>query len=209
MAKKDKDKGSDLQKLAPRIIRLGVKNKALIITYMDNVIDPGGEKPVQVSNEITAALHHEPHPDLKRAVDAMAPHLAMLTDQIPTKGHTNRTDQEVGLLATKYVVRSVKFHQKDGDFEGVTVGGYRVLASKRVMNFVAPMVKFQQGSEQYEYADHMEDLRDTLRSEVVAYLGGKRADPGQITMGFGKAEGGQDEEEEEEGGEGEEREEKD
>ena len=197
MGKKNTEQ-KGLQRMAPKIIRLAIKNKGLEIQYVDNWIDSRGEVPRQFERPMKMESHEEPHPDLVAAIYEMTPHLAMLTDQEPTKGFEALTDAQVGQIRQRYTLRSVKFHRKEGDFEGITIGGYRRLATKRVMNFVAPMIRFQEGSEAYPFADHVEDIRDALLAEVVAYVDGKRAEPGQVTMGFGTPEESPEEEEEEE-----------
>lgn len=192
------------QHLAPQIIGLKVKKDHLFIHWVDVVVMPDGSSTKNVGR---MEFRHEPHPELVAAINDITPHVAFLGDQEPGGGYETLTDEDFAKLLEKYALRSVKITDKPGEFRGVSLGGYRRLASKKVLNMSCALVKFQQGSETYEWADHLEELVDKLVTEVQAYLGGKYAEPGQMTLGFASAaekkKKGEDGEEDEDGeGEG-------
>lgn len=194
MAKKD---SKPEQHLAPKILTLKVKNDGLQIKYLDRVVMSDGK---EVPNLFNGTIRHEPHMDLKVCVDKLVPHLAMLSDYEPTKGFEVSTDAKIAEILDRYKVRHIAFLEAEGVVNGVRLGGYRKLnRGGAPSNMLLPKVMFQAEGEKYEYADQLEEIVSALVGEVVAYLGGKRADPGQITFNFtAPAEG---EEGSEEGGE--------
>jgi hypothetical protein len=189
------------QHLAPDVIAVRVKNDHIRIVWTDNVLDAQGKS---VRNEVDTKYRYEPHPDLVKELKALAPHMAFLADQESGDGFEAWTDERVEAIVAKYVVRGVKFVRKDGAQVGVSINGYRILNGGRVLNMTAPIVRFQTEGESYQFADHVEEIADNLRIEVLAYLNGKRAEDGQTTLGFSKAEAAEGEDEEGDGnGEGE------
>lgn len=176
------------QHLTPRILSVKVAKDHLKVLWEDTVIEAGSGKSVR--NEVEKKFRHEPHEDLANELKKMAPHLAFLTEyesQATMERFEAMDDAEVEELSSRYAVRTVLFRHKDSG-DTLQLGGYRVLRSKRVSNVLASPVRFQSEAEEYPYADHLEEIADDLRKEVVEYMAGKRASEGQITMGFAKAE---------------------
>lgn len=192
------------QHLLPDVIAVRVKNDHMRVVWTDNVLDANGNT---VRNEVDTKYRYEPHPDLAEELRKLAPHLAFLTEQETGDGFPGWTDERVRAVSDNYVVRGVKFIRKDGKDIGVSLNGYRKLNRGTPLNIVAPVVRFQSEGEGYEYADHVEELSDNFKMEVLKYLdGSKRAEEGQTTLGFNKAEavGAEDGDGDgEEGGEGE------
>lgn len=180
-------KGKGEQHMPPNITTVKVKNDHLQISYIDRVM---GEKGEEVVNNLVAKLRHEPHPDLKDKLDKLVPHLGMLEDGVDAKGFEDISDPKLQDIHRRYAIRHIQILEHEGVTNGVRLGGYRRLnRGGSPLNMLVPKVMFQAEGEKYEYADHLEELIGELIDEVRAYLGGKRAAPGQVTMGFATAEG--------------------
>ncbi len=177
---------ANLQHLEPKVQGVKVKKSGLHIVYRDRVLDTTAEQAKEIENEVAALFRHEPHQDLADLVNKLTPHLAFLCDQEEQNGFESFTDEQVRAILSRYKLRGVSFKYKSDSDRGVQLNGYRVLNSKKVMNFLAPTVKFNSGGEGYEFADHVEELAENLERELILYIGGKRAEPGQSTRGFGE-----------------------
>lgn len=175
-------KKKEVRHLAPIVLGFKVKKNGLEVTYIDSVLEGEEDKPVK--NEITALLKHEPHPDLHSLVKDLGPHLAYLCEYADPLEFETLEDAQVENLQALHQVRGVQFKEGNG-WIGVQIHGHRVLESKKVVNVLAPLVKFQTGAESYPLADHLEERIHEVREEVEAYIGGRRAAPGQLTFGFG------------------------
>lgn len=199
MSKKNKD-----QHLSPEILLVKVKNDGLEITWNDPVVEAGGKN---VMNQVTKTFRHEPHLDLVDLLKRLAPHLAFLTEyetDAIIDGFESLSDAQMTEIEERYTTRGIRFKSNNGTTE-IHLNGYRKLKRRGgVSNVLANKVRFQSEGESYPYADHLEELADELRTELVEFMGGKRAPDGQITLGFAKAEKAAKNpaEEEEEGGGG-------
>ncbi len=145
------------------------KDSSLIVTY-DEVIT--GEQPIV--NKFTYEGGGKAHADMKSALNALNVHLMLLCEQAKTK--TSNTLDSIAV--TGFAIGG-----DDEENKGVTLIGRRILKGNRVLNLVAPFIKFSDE----DYADIAELSEAVAHAEAEAreYLDGKITPDAQMEIEFG------------------------
>lgn len=113
------------------------------------------------------------HKDLREAMNAMIPHLAVLTEQ---REAYDRNLSEVKADDNLPVRLSVLGISISGDSldEGVTITGNRMLQTSKVLNLNSPVAMLDGETDRYEYADDLYQLVENIKFEVRQYVEQKK-----------------------------------
>lgn len=140
------------------------KELTLETIYNEHVSD-------EIINEVTKKCDNIVHQDLQNAFDALKPHLALicdLRDGIKLNPDHWEPEQLSDIEVTGFTLGG------DGDHAGVTLIGKKKIGS-RVLNLVAPFVKYFDDNDPYKYSDDLSALVNDCINEVQLYLDGKVA----------------------------------
>jgi len=111
------------------------------------------------------------HSDLKAAIQSLALHLAVITDQV-----TVRTSKAEGALDPFIVTGYSRAGADEG--EGVTITGYKLLPNGQAFNFNAPFTRLDPGdSGGYYFLTKLVADLELADTEVLAYLDGSKKAP--------------------------------
>lgn len=113
------------------------------------------------------------HKDLREAMNALIPHLAVLTEQ---REAYNRNLSEVKADSNLPVRLSVLGISISGDslYEGITITGNRMLQTNKVLNLNSPVAMLDGETDRYEYADDLYQLVENIKYEVHQYVEQKK-----------------------------------
>ena len=113
------------------------------------------------------------HRDLREAMNALIPHLAVLTEQ---REAYNRNLSEVKADDNLPVRLSVLGISISGDSldEGITITGNRMLQTNKVLNLNSPVAMLDGETDRYEYADDLYQLVENIKYEVCQYVEQKK-----------------------------------
>lgn len=113
------------------------------------------------------------HKDLREAMNALIPHLAVLTEQ---REAYNRNLSEVKADSNLPVRLSVLGISISGDSldEGITITGNRMLQTNKVLNLNSPVAMLDGETDRYEYADDLYQLVENIKYEVRQYVEQKK-----------------------------------
>lgn len=113
------------------------------------------------------------HKDLREAMNALIPHLAVLTEQ---REAYNRNLSEVKADSNLPVRLSVLGISISGDSldEGITITGNRMLQTNKVLNLNSPVAMLDGETDRYEYADDLYQLVENIKYEVHQYVEQKK-----------------------------------
>lgn len=127
------------------------------------------------------------HPDLSKAVQALAVHLAILCDFIEPKQSSDTDEIE------KFTVTGYSIGGKEGE-EGVIITGMRKTKSGQKYSINSPFTRFDATEEsRYILMNDLQSKLDTIEAEVREYLfNGKMQQPSLFN---GNSEGNGDEKE--------------
>ncbi len=141
----------------------------------------GGEQ-VEIKYKISDSVNgsvdfigeNEAHPDLKAKFQALAVHLAVISDYIPPKNAHKSSEIE------KFIVSAYKHWSKE-DNPGVTLTGYKLTARGRAQNFNTHLAFEGTDENQYILLDDLTTKLADLDAETLLYLqeGKKAPDPQQ------------------------------
>jgi hypothetical protein len=175
----------DFDKMKNLVPQKSIKIKKAKLTSM-NYLEVEYEETIEFADEAiryeaTKKCMWNAHNDLKIQFDRLKPHVALLTELI--------TDAELSDLwethpylskikATGYVIGG------DGEHEGVTVIGRKILAHNRILNLVTPFAKWQDEHTGYTYASELRNIIKDCENEVIEYLNGKHAPNSQQELQF-------------------------
>jgi hypothetical protein len=121
-----------------------------------------------------------PHPDLKKAFDALIIHFAVMTGQVPVKSVkdiTNYKDELIeGFRVSSYSI--------GGEREGITITGTRLLWNGKAFNTNTPYYLFEESEQtRYTFMDDLVEKLGRVDEELRKYMAGeKRGTDGQLTM---------------------------
>ena len=161
-----------------KVVRKG-KKKGVLVTYSKQYSDDTGAViTVDAPSEFHAV---EPHRDLKNLFDRLSMHYAALTEREKFKDASFGKDEEVQRCVGMYPVGSVQW--KEGkNYVGVMMHGHKVLSTGHACNSLTRLVTFNDEDSNYDFADQLEELTDSIRDEVVLLLSGKHAPPAQTSI---------------------------
>lgn len=113
------------------------------------------------------------HKDLREAMSALVPHLAVLTEQ---REAYNRNLMEVRAVEDLSVRLSVSAISISGDSldTGITITGSRSLQTGKVLNLNTPVAMLDGETDRYEYADDLYQLVENVKYEVKQYVEQKK-----------------------------------
>lgn len=113
------------------------------------------------------------HKDLREAMNALVPHLAVLTEQ---REAYNRNLLEVKANGDLPIRLSVSGLSISGDSldTGITITGCRNLMTSKVLNLNTPVAMLDGETDRYEYADDLYQLVENIKFEVRQYIEQKK-----------------------------------
>lgn len=112
------------------------------------------------------------HKDLKQAMQAITPHLALITEQREAHGfmleelREQRITDEKDNIYKRLNVDSIAFSSGESK---VSISGTRILTKTGVVMLTTPMVNLED-SEDYDYADELSLDVDAVKYEAKAYI---------------------------------------
>jgi hypothetical protein len=118
------------------------------------------------------------HKDLKDAMNALIPHLALITEQREAYGRTLQevqkdriTDEGTDSVYKRFQVDTVAF--ADGEREA-SVSGLRILLKNGIVKLSTPSIVLDGSDDQYDYNNEMPLDIDAVKYEAKAYLEEKK-----------------------------------
>lgn len=159
-----------------------IKDNLFLTAEYSEVISAGTKS---ISEDFTAPVHD----DLKKAFKKLTIHLALLTGQV-------LTDFDNGIEATFDTERVLSLYDPEADFkfsesgwniidntycsgftiggngdsEGVTLVGRRLLANGKTLNLVSPFQKWEGDNYNYSWISELSEIISECRGEVHLYL---------------------------------------
>lgn len=116
-------------------------------------------------------FHAVPHPDLKKAFEALTIHFCLMTGQVPVKSVKDVSNYKPEIVEGF----RVSSYSIGGDREGITITGTRLLPNGKAFNSNTPYYKFEESDQtRYTFMDELlEDLR-SLEYELQQYVSGSK-----------------------------------
>lgn len=140
------------------------------------------------SDTITMAGANIVHKDLKAAMRALIPHLALLTDQREAMGCTldelirqDGTDEKS--VYHRLSVAEVTLGESEVE---VSIGGTRILSRGDVVKVDGPKLSLED-DDKYEYLGELQLAIDNLKYEVKLYIEERKWGLKEGTLNFGEA----------------------
>lgn len=113
------------------------------------------------------------HKDLKAAMNALIPHLAIITEQREAYGRTLKdvqgdkiTDEGDSSVFKRFNIESVTLGNNERE---ISVCGQRILLKTGIVNLSTPRIDLEDG-EQYEYNNDLALDIDAVKYEAKAYI---------------------------------------
>lgn len=113
------------------------------------------------------------HKDLKAAMNALIPHLAIITEQREAYGRTLKdvqgdkiTDEGDSSVFKRFNIESITLGNNEQE---VSVCGQRILLKTGIVNLSTPRIDLEDG-EQYEYNNDLALDIDAVKYEAKAYI---------------------------------------
>lgn len=135
-----------------------------------------GDNPSVVPKKL---FHNRCHPDLIRAVNALAVHLAIITEYIPEKNAHKSAEVE------RFIVTGFSIGGKEGE-EGVVITGYRKTKSGKTVTLNTPFIRFEEDDKtRYILMSELEERLETIQDEVIQYMTkAKKGEDPQASLDF-------------------------
>lgn len=116
------------------------------------------------------------HPDLKKAFDALTPHMAMIAGFVLPSAVAEIADVDLALFE-KYHVHGYSLGGDD-DSGGIVISGHLINYRGKAVNYHTPFELFDGAPEaRYAYMDDLQARVRVLEDEIDKYMGGKRGEP--------------------------------
>ena len=147
------------------------------------IIDPNTGKPVELISDDGKKGRYFAHQDLVDAFTMLRSHMAFICDLPEARGLTLHELEDDDDLLEKIKITGMSLGG-DGEHEGVTIIGMKILNSGKVLNLVAPFTKFVDENQPYLYGDELCHITDHVSHEVLAYVEGKYAPSAQQELDF-------------------------
>lgn len=132
-----------------------------------------------IDNEVTKKCKGIAHADLTKAFDNLRPHLAMLCEQTEAanlKEFDTLNEEDIAKAVSAYSAGSFSLGSNG---EGITISGYKILKSGKVLNLNTPHQEFDAT---YDWEPYLSIAKDTLLQEIEMYLNGKEAEAAQKNL---------------------------
>lgn len=127
------------------------------------------------------------HKDLRQAIHALIPHLALLTEQreavncnLKQLKAQSITDSDVNSVFKRLDVDCVTFSDEEGQ---ASVSGCRILMSGCVIKLAAPSI-YLASDENYKYHDELAEDIEAVKYEARAYVEDRKWGVKQAEIGF-------------------------
>ena len=160
------------------------KGGGLEVEYEQTITIPQEEgEPLELNGEVPYKGRNLPHPDMMDALKMLRSHLALICDLPEAKNLDFHELEDLPENLEKLHVTGFSIGG-NGDHEGVTLIGYKILGSGKVLNLVAPFTKYQDENGGYNYAIELQGTIDHAASEALEYLDGKIAPSAQGEFEF-------------------------
>lgn len=121
------------------------------------------------------------HSDLTAAMDKLKPHFALLCEQMETPANINNfTAEEL----ENFIVRGFH-HSNNEEVPGVSIVGYKVLKSGKVLGLNAPFTRFYEDPSEisaYPFQELLQEIIAAIEFEAEEYLRGKVAVDPQLDL---------------------------
>lgn len=128
------------------------------------------------------------HEDLHNAIQALVPHLTLLTE-MKKKSEVAKVIDLKELpeeLLAKFKATSLTIEDNKGDIS-FKIAGYKILNTGKTVAFESPKVRFMASDdEKYDFIDELSQAVEVIKEEVLDYMAGKEATREQISMDFGE-----------------------
>lgn len=146
------------------------------------LVDDKNEE-INLEKENTEQCRYLPHHDLIDGLKLLRAHLAIICDLPEAKELTldELDDSEEALEKVHITGFSIG---GESEHEGVTLIGYKILNSGKVLNLCAPFTKYQDEHEGYEYGIELQGTVNHCCNEVELYMDGKIAPSAQPEFPF-------------------------
>lgn len=165
-------------------VKIKVKDYGIETEYSETKVfaDENGEESSELV-DITCRHNGLPHEDFHAAMNALAPHLLVLTEWAD---HPDAIDEN---LLRKITVTSISFGGSD-EHAGVTITGQKKLETGKIFNMNSPFMKFGEAFDEhnpgYPYSGVVDELCSSIQKEAEAFMQGKRKPDPQLEFDFPK-----------------------
>ena len=112
------------------------------------------------------------HEDFLETLAKLDVHLALIAEQIKVEPGTIESPDEIEDEALVFIKASQIVIGGEGESAGVTLVGKKYLRNGKVLNLVAPFLKFE--DDDYEFLYELKIIIDELITETQEYIQGKR-----------------------------------
>ena len=165
-----------------QIISVSIKpERTMNIAYIKNF---EGVK----SHLVIEECKNQAHDDLIGKMNNLIPHFAIISDlkesYVKEKQiHPSNTDLESlqNIKVSGYQLKNIE------DNKSIIITGQKKIKN-RALCFNTPNMKFEDNSNQYEHAEHLQCVINEIEEEVFAYMNGKFAPPSQQVMALPETE---------------------
>ena len=113
------------------------------------------------------------HKDLRDAMNALVPHLAIITEQREAYGRSLKevqsdriTDEGDSSVFKRFSIESISLGNKEQE---VSISGQRILIKTGIVNLTTPRIDLED-SDQYEYNNELALDLDAVKYEAKAYI---------------------------------------
>jgi hypothetical protein len=147
-----------------------VKGESLEVTYSKT--EAQTSENIEVNEKHTAVAHQ----DLKDSFQAMAVHLALLSDFLSPDQikDINKYDPK---LVEKFTVRGFSVGGNEGE-EGVVIMGHKILRNGKALGLNTPFSRFDENPEtRYTFMDDLQTCIKDAETEVLLYINGDKVAP--------------------------------
>lgn len=127
------------------------------------------------------------HKDLKDAMNALIPHLAIITEQREAYGRTLKevqgdriTDEKADSVYKRFTCDSVSFANVEQE---VSLTGVRILASKGIIQLTTPKIDIE-NEDDYQYHNDLAVDLDAVKYEAKAYVEEKKWGVKEASLDF-------------------------
>jgi hypothetical protein len=148
------------------------------------ILDPVNGKPIDLYSDDVKKGKFFAHQDLIDALNMLRSHLTFICDLPEAREITLHDLEDLNEeLLEKIHVTGISLGG-DGEHEGVSIIGYKVLGSGKVLNLVAPFTKYFDENDAYLYSDELRHTCHHIANEALLYIDGKYAPSAQTEIDF-------------------------
>lgn len=170
-------------------VKLKTKDDTADVSYDEILTDVEGDV---IINNITMSGGHKCHLDMKRAIEMLAIHLALITEQVEMPKGKKFAVNETGEIVPHLLPRDQSILTTisatgismggDDDSRGVTIIGSRKMMNGSILNLTSPFLRLD--DKDYKFIETLKEDLAQIDIEANAYLQGKCAPPAQMEMIF-------------------------